>query len=125
MLGSIVPPGSPYIDGKRTMFAAFPFSFCDWDSKQDFIKFMEDDIVLNGLEVFKSSVILLDINTFDIQTKKINHYGFAVYPLAKDFQNRIYFLSGVSQLVVYKGAVPAELTDTLNNNPNIDPLLLL
>ena len=36
-----MPPGSPYVNGKRTMFAAFPFSFCDWDSKQDFIKFME------------------------------------------------------------------------------------
>ena len=96
VLGSIVPPGSPYVNDKRTMFAAFPFSFCDWDSKQDFIKFNEDDIVLNGLEVYKSSCILLDINTYDIQKKEIKHYGFAVYPLAEAFQNRIYFLSGVS-----------------------------
>ena len=64
------------------MFAAFPFSFCDWDSKLDFIKFMEDDIVLNGLEVFKSSCILFDINTYDMATKQINHFGFAVYPLS-------------------------------------------
>ena len=75
--------------------------------------------------MYKSSCILLDINTYDIQKKEIKHYGFAVYPLSEAFQNRIYFLSGVSQLVVYKGAVPAELTDTLCNNPNLDPLALL
>ena len=86
---------------------------------------MEDDIVLNGLEIYKSSCVIIDINTFDIKTKQIQHYGFAVYPLAKDFQNRIYFVSGVQQLVVYKGPVPAELATTLCQNLNVDPSALL
>ena len=125
VLASVCPPGSPYLGDERTMFSAFPFSFCDWESKQDHVKFMEDDIVLNGLEIYKSSSLIIDINTFDIKTKNVVHFGFAVYPLAKDFQNRIYFLSGVMQLPVYKGPVPRELTDTLCQNLNVDPSALL
>ena len=39
VLGSICPPGSPYLGDEKSLFSAFPFSFCNWDSKQDFIKF--------------------------------------------------------------------------------------
>ena len=58
VMTSIVPPASPYQDQNRSMFAAFPFSFIDWDSKIDHIQFMEDDIVMNNLALWTSSAII-------------------------------------------------------------------
>jgi len=67
------------------MFAAFPFSFIDWDSKQDHIGFMEDDIVMNNMALWRSSAIVFDISAYDIGTRELVRYGFALYPLTKQF----------------------------------------
>jgi len=48
------------------MFAAFPFSFIDWESTQDHVQFMEDDIVMNNLALWHSSAIIFDISSYDI-----------------------------------------------------------
>lgn len=52
----------------RSMFAAFPFSFIDWDSKIDHIQFMEDDIVMNNLALWTSSAIIFDISSMTVAT---------------------------------------------------------
>ena len=82
---SIVPPASPYQEQNRSMFAAFPFSFIDWDSKVDHIQFMEDDIVMNNLALWTSSAIIFDISSMTIATGAMERYGFAIYPLVKSF----------------------------------------
>ena len=46
---------------------------------------MEDDIVMNNISLWRSSVIIFDVSSYDIQTKKMERYGFAVYPLIKQF----------------------------------------
>lgn len=107
------------------MFAAFPFSFIDWDSKQDHIGFMEDDIVMNNMALWRSSVIVFDISSYDIDTREISRYGFSIIPLTKQFQGRTYFSSGVHILPIYRGAVPRKLTDILSRNTNVDPNNLL
>mmetsp|Transcript_27927 Transcript_27927/g.37295 ORF Transcript_27927/g.37295 Transcript_27927/m.37295 type:complete len:240 (-) Transcript_27927:87-806(-) len=66
VMSSIVPPASPYQDENRSMFAAFPFSFIDWESKRDHIQFMEDDIVMNNMALWRSSAIIFDISSYDI-----------------------------------------------------------
>ena len=122
---SIVPPASPYQDNNRSMFAAFPFSYIDWESKVDHVQFMEDDIVMNNIALWQSSCIILDISSYSIQTGQMERYGFAVYPLIKSFQTRHYFVSGVQVLPVYRGAVPRKLTDILSRNTNVEPMNLL
>ena len=107
------------------MFAAFPFSYIDWESKRDHIQFMEDDIVMNNIALWRSSAIIVDISCFDIATQKMERFGFSVYPLIKQFQTRSYFMSGVQILPVYRGPVPRKLTDILSRNTNVDPLALL
>ena len=37
VMSSIVPPASPYQEANKSMFAAFPFSYIDWESKVDHI----------------------------------------------------------------------------------------
>lgn len=49
------------------MFAAFPFSFIDWESKKDNIMFLEDDIAMNNVALWKSSAILFDLSSYDIK----------------------------------------------------------
>ena len=83
VMTSIVPPASPYQDTNKSMFAAFPFSFIDWESKVDHIQFMEDDIVMNNIALWRSSAIIFDISSYSVQTSKLERYGFAVYPLIK------------------------------------------
>ena len=107
------------------MFAAFPFSFIDWDSKIDHMQFMEDDIVMNNIALWKSSAIIFDISSYSLSTKQMERYGFAVYPLIKSFQTREYFCSGLELLPVYRGPVPRKLTDILSRNTNVEPLKLL
>lgn len=124
-MSSIVPPASPYQDENRSMFAAFPFSFIDWDSKQEHIMFMEDDIVMNNIALWRSSAIIFDISSYDMVTEQMVRYGFAMCPLTKLFQQRTYFGSGVFVLPLYSGAVPRKLTDILSRNTNVDPLALL
>ena len=63
------------------MFAAFPFAHVDWNSTQEVISFMEDDLVISGIPLFKSSVIIFDIKAFDIEKRRTENFGFAVYPL--------------------------------------------
>lgn len=94
-MSSIVPPASPYQEQNRSMFAAFPFSFIDWESRVDHIQFMEDDIVMNNIALWQSSSILFDIASYSIQTGQMERFGFAIYPLIKMFQTRNYFVSGV------------------------------
>ena len=48
------------------MFAAFPFSFIDWESRVDHIQFMEDDIVMNNIALWHSSAIVFDIAAYTI-----------------------------------------------------------
>ena len=107
------------------MFAAFPFSFIDWESKSDHIQFMEDDIVMNNISLWRSSVIIFDITSYSIKTRKMERYGFAVFPLIKQFQTRNYFVSGVQILPVFRGPVPRKLTDILARNTNVDPMALI
>lgn len=125
VMSSIVPPASPYQDQNRSMFAAFPFSFIDWQSKVDHVQFMEDDIVMNNIALWRSSAIIIDISSYDVNSGEMKRYGFAVYPLVKQFQTRNYFVSGVHVLPVYKGPVPRKLTDILARNTNVDPSALL
>ena len=37
VMSCIVPPASPYQKDNRSMFAAFPFSYIDWDSRVDHV----------------------------------------------------------------------------------------
>ena len=46
---SICPPGSPYSEENKSLFASFPFTSIDWNSTEDNIKFTEDDLVILGL----------------------------------------------------------------------------
>ena len=48
---SICPPGSPYLEEGKNLFAAFPFTAFDWNSTEDTIKFNEDDLVILGLQL--------------------------------------------------------------------------
>ena len=107
------------------MFAAFPFSFIDWESKIDQIQFLEDDIVMNNIALWQSSSIIFDISSFSIDTQQMERFGFAVYPLIKLFQTREYFISGLEVLPVYRGAVPQKLIDILARNTNVAPKALL
>lgn len=86
---------------------------------------MEDDIVMNNISLWKSSAIVFDISSFSISTKKMERFGFAVYPLIKQFQNRNYFVSDVQILPIYLGAVPAKLVQILARNTNVEPVALL
>ena len=120
VMSSIVPPASPYQDPpNKSMFAAFPFSFIDWESKLDHMQFMEDDIVMNNIALWKSSAIIFDISCYSLDSKQLERYGFAVYPLIKVFQTREYFCSGLELLPVYKGPVPRKLTEILASNTNV------
>ena len=125
VMSSIAPPASPYQGVNKSMFAAFPFSFIDFDSKVDHMQFMEDDIVMNNIALWRSSAIIFDIASYSVHTRKMESYGFAVFPLVKQFQTRIYFASGVHLIPVYKGPVPKKLTEILSRNTNVDPLALL
>ena len=125
VMSSIVPPASPYHERNKSMFAAFPFSYIDWESKVDHLQFMEDDVVMNNISLWKSSAIIFDLSCYDLSTKKMERYGFSVYPLIKQFQNRNYFASGVHILPVYKGIVPRKLTEILARNTNVEPNALL
>jgi len=51
------------------MFAAFPYSYIDWESKQDHVQFLEDDIVMNNVSLWRSSAVLFDIGSYDIGTQ--------------------------------------------------------
>ena len=86
---------------------------------------MEDDIVMNNMALWRSSAIVFDISSYDMNQREIVRYGFAVYPLTKQFQGRTYFTSGVHILPIYSGPVPRKLTDILSRNTNVDPSALL
>lgn len=70
-VSSIIPPASPYQEDNKSMFAAFSFSYIDWDSKQDQILFMEEDIVMNNMALWRSSAIIFDISSYDMETREI------------------------------------------------------
>ena len=122
---SVCPPASPYQDANKSMFAAFPFSYIDWESRLDHVCFMEDDIVMNNIALWRSSAIIFDISYYSLTDRNMQRYGFAVYPLTRQFQGRNYCMSGVNILPVYAGAVPRKLTDTLSRSTNVDPIALL
>lgn len=81
VLASVCPPGTPYSNQSKTLQAAFPFIKMKWDSKEDQITFEEDDIMLNGLPLHHSSVIIFDIKRFNMRTKILDDFGFAIQPV--------------------------------------------
>lgn len=80
---------------------------------------------MNNISLWKSSAIIFDISSFSITTKKMERFGFAVYPLIKQFQNRNYFVSDVQILPIYRGRVPPKLTQILSRSTNVEPISLL
>ena len=80
---------------------------------------------MNNIALWRSSAIIFDITGYSIDSKQVERYGFAVYPLIKLFQTREYFSSGLEILPVYRGAVPRKLTDILARNTNVAPKELL
>ena len=44
---------------------------------------MEDDIVMNNMALWRSSAIVFDISAYEMNSREISRYGFAVYPLTK------------------------------------------
>lgn len=66
MIASVCPPSSPYLQANKSLYAAFPFVRFDWGSTEETIKFIEDDLVIVGLQLKKSSALLFDIKIYDI-----------------------------------------------------------
>lgn len=57
----------------------------DWGSTEETIKFVDDDLVVMGLQLRKSSALIFDIKMYDLKTKITSNYGFAVFPLLAQF----------------------------------------
>ncbi len=85
VIASVNPPSSPYLQADKSMYAAFPFIKFDWSSTEETINFVDDDLVIVGLELTKTSCIIYDIKAYDMKTKITSNYGFAVYPLTALF----------------------------------------
>jgi hypothetical protein len=47
--------------------------------------FDEDEHIIKGIKVARSSAIIFDIKRYNFKKKIINDFGFAVYPLVSDF----------------------------------------
>jgi hypothetical protein len=47
--------------------------------------FDEDEHVIKGVKVARSSAIIFDIKRYDFKKKVINDFGFAIYPLVSEF----------------------------------------
>ena len=82
---------------------------------------------MNNLALIRSSCILVDIAEYDLETKKYTQFGFALYPLVRLFQGRIYFVSGVQICPIYKPNTVSvkKLSQLLIQNPNVDAMALV
>ena len=50
---------------------------------------------VKDFELRATSAVLFDVKKYDLTTKSVSDLGFAIYPLCKHWQHRIYLVSGV------------------------------
>lgn len=92
----------------------------DWQyAYPDYFVFDEDEVFIKNVKLDKSSCVIFDVKRYNFVSKTSGDFGFAVYPLVSDFQNRIYMNSGVFQLTLYQGKVPSNFIALLQNDPSI------
>ena len=68
----------------------------------------------------RSSILIYDIKAFDLRTRTTTHFGYAVFPLIVTFQSRLYLVSGLYLLPVYKGPVSKKLLQRVMNEPDTE-----
>jgi len=103
-MAAILPPSTIYNSAKeRSMVGAFNIGeYIDWDTATDNIQYFPgDEIVIDQLSMRPNSCAIFDVKQYNLKTGKIANYGFAVYPLIKIWQSRMYMVSGVVQLPIY------------------------
>lgn len=76
-------------------------------------------MVIKQSTITKASCIIIDIKRYDFVAQKSEHFGWAVYPLASEFQQRLYINSGVMQLALYQGKVPKQLVALIKNDTTV------
>lgn len=81
----------------------------DWESHSDTVRFTDIDLTVENADLAKGSYLIYDLRAYDLKTKQVSSFGFAIMPLLANFQQRHYFNSGYHVLPVYKGPVPLEL----------------
>jgi hypothetical protein len=108
----------PYSESNRKLVQAFTLQKPNWvKSYPDYYTFDEDEVNIKNVAVNLSSCLVFDIKRYSFITQKSMDFGFAVYPLVSDFQNRLYMNSGVMQLTMYEGKVPINFIALLSKDP--------
>ncbi len=85
---SIAPPASLYNPENRSMFQAYTLTAVNWKCTTDFFTYNEDEVGFKNTVLENSSALIFDIKRYNFVTKSTTDFGFAVYPLIFEFQQR-------------------------------------
>ncbi len=95
-LASLCPPAGPYNAKARSLEGSWSITHIGWDGARDGAQvFADDEVRAKGVPLVATSVMIFDIKLFDLKTKRLADYGFAIYPLTRTWRGRLYVPSGV------------------------------
>ena len=113
IVASIVPPGSSFLPREiKSSLGVWPFTQINWNESRDNHQiFDEPDISVQNQEAVPCTAIVFDIKMWDLQSQKISDWGYSIYPMMKEWKERLYLQSGIQQLPIFKGKPNRHIID--------------